>query len=102
LDEDVDLIVKRGWTPDQQGAFSMLQRVMTSHVGSPAFSKHTITFGCNQKTHRTNVWLWLARVRDMADERKAVHERFNRAELTDDLLRYVARLSWMLMVPLPR
>ncbi|HEX3943725.1 MAG TPA: hypothetical protein VHW69_06535 [Rhizomicrobium sp.] len=57
--------------------------------------KHTITFGCNQKTHLTNVWLWLARVRDMADERKAVHERFDRAELTDDLLRDVARLSWM-------
>jgi HTH-type transcriptional regulator/antitoxin HigA len=95
LNEDVDLIVKRGWTQDQQGAFSMLQRVMASHVGSPAFLKHTITFGCNQKTHLTNVWLWLARVRDMADERKAVHERFNRAELTDDLLHYVARLSWM-------
>jgi HTH-type transcriptional regulator / antitoxin HigA len=95
LNEDVDLIVKRGWTHDQQGAFSMLQRVMASHVGSPAFLKHTITFGCNQKTHLTNVWLWLARVRDMADEREAVHERFNRAELTDDLLHYVARLSWM-------
>jgi HTH-type transcriptional regulator/antitoxin HigA len=95
LNEDVDLIIKRGWTHDQQGAFSMLQRVMASHVGSPAFLKHTITFGCNQKTHLTNVWLWLARVRDMADERKAVHERFNRAELTDDLLHYVARLSWM-------
>jgi len=94
-DDDVELIVKRGWTHDEHGAFSMLQRVMASHAGSPAFLKHTITFGCNRKTHLTNVWLWLARVRDLADERKAVHQRFNRAELTDDLLHYVARLSWM-------
>jgi HTH-type transcriptional regulator/antitoxin HigA len=94
-DVDAELIVKRGWTDDRQGAFSMLQRVMASQVGSPAFLKHTITFGCNRQTHLTNVWLWLARVRDVADERKAVHARFNRAALTDDLLHYVARLSWM-------
>lgn len=94
-DVDAELIVKRGWTNDRQSAFSMLQRVMSSHVGSPAFLKHTITFGCNRQTHLTNVWLWLARVRDVADERKAVHARFDRADLTDDLLHYVARLSWM-------
>lgn len=92
---DAELIVNRGWRDDQQGAFSMLQRVMAGHNGSPAFLKHTITFGCNRETRLTNVWLWLARVRDVADERTAVHARFNRAELTDDLLRYVARLSWM-------
>jgi len=34
-------------------------------------------------------------VRDVADERKAVHTRFNPSELTDSLLHYVARLSWM-------
>ena len=94
-DEDVDLIVDRGWTHNPQDAFQMLQRVMASHPGSPAFLKHTITFGCKQRTNLTNVWLWLARVRDVADERKAVHARFKKADLTDDLLHYVARLSWM-------
>jgi HTH-type transcriptional regulator / antitoxin HigA len=79
-DVDAELILKRGWTDDRHGAFSML---------------HTITFGCNRQTHLTNVWLWLARVRDVADARQAVHARFNRAALTDDLLHYVARLSWM-------
>jgi HTH-type transcriptional regulator / antitoxin HigA len=94
-DADVDLIVDRGWTHNSRDAFEMLQRVMASQPGSPAFLKHTITFGCQRRTNLTNVWLWLARVRDVADERKAVHARFKKADLTDDLLHYVARLSWM-------
>jgi HTH-type transcriptional regulator / antitoxin HigA len=94
-DEEIKLIVKRGWQTDSLGAFAMIQRVMASHAGSPAFLKHTITFGCNQRTHLTNVWLWLARIREVADGRQAVHARFHKEALTDDMLRFVANLSWM-------
>jgi HTH-type transcriptional regulator/antitoxin HigA len=91
----VDLIVSRGWSNSEAGAVSMWQRLIAGRPGSPAFLKHTMTFGRNRSTNLTNVWLWLARVRDVADSREAVHARFNRSELNDELLRYVARLSWM-------
>jgi HTH-type transcriptional regulator/antitoxin HigA len=91
----VDLIVSRGWSSSEAGAVNLWHRLIASRPGSPAFLKHTMTFGRNSRTNLTNVWLWLARVRDVADSRMTVHGRFKRSELNDDLLRYVARLSWM-------
>jgi HTH-type transcriptional regulator/antitoxin HigA len=91
----VELIMNRGWSSSEAGAVNMWQRLIAGRPGSPAFLKHTMTFGRNRRTNLTNVWLWLARVRDVADARVAVHARFKQSELNDDLLRYVARLSWM-------
>jgi HTH-type transcriptional regulator / antitoxin HigA len=42
-----------------------------------------------------HVWLWLARVHEIAQSRTAVHRRYRRETLNDDALKYVARLSWM-------
>jgi HTH-type transcriptional regulator/antitoxin HigA len=91
----IKLIVSRGWSNSEAGARSLWHRLVTSPPGSPAFLKHTITFGRNPKTNLTNVWLWLARVRDVADARVQVHQRFQNSEFNDDLIRYVVRLSWM-------
>jgi HTH-type transcriptional regulator/antitoxin HigA len=68
---------------------------MGARPGSPAFLKHTITFGRNPRTNLTHVWLWLARVRDVADARHSVHARFQKEQLNEELIRYVIRLSWM-------
>ncbi|MGQ0836635.1 MAG: ImmA/IrrE family metallo-endopeptidase [Gammaproteobacteria bacterium] len=91
----VTLMVSRGWTLDEAGARNLWQRLMTAPSGSPAFLKHTLTFGRHGKTNLTNVWLWLARVRDVADSREHVHARFQRSDFTEDMIGYVARLSWM-------
>jgi len=90
-----DLMVNRGWTDSEAGARALWKKLIIAPNGSPAFLKHTLTFGRNPRTNLTNVWLWLGRVRETGESRTRVHGRFQRSELTEDLIRYVARLSWM-------
>lgn len=91
----IDLIVRRGWSSTEAGARNLWKQLLNQNPGSPAFLKHTVTFGKNRSTNFTNVWLWLARVRSVADAHESVQERFERSSLTEDLIRYVSRLSWM-------
>jgi HTH-type transcriptional regulator/antitoxin HigA len=91
----IDLIVSRGWSATEAGARNLWKRLINDHPGSPAYLKHTVTFGKNRSTNLTNVWLWLAQVRNIADAREGVHERYDKSSLTEDLIRYVSRLSWM-------
>jgi HTH-type transcriptional regulator/antitoxin HigA len=91
----IDLIVSRGWSATESGARNLWKRLINEHPGSPAYLKHTVTFGKNRNTNLTNVWLWLAQVRNIADAREGVQERFEKSSLTEDLIRYVSRLSWM-------
>jgi HTH-type transcriptional regulator/antitoxin HigA len=91
----IDLIISRGWSSTESAARHLWKILINDHPGSPAYLKHTVTFGKNRNTNLTNVWLWLARVRHIADAREAVHQRFDKSSLTEDLIRYVARLSWM-------
>jgi HTH-type transcriptional regulator/antitoxin HigA len=91
----IQLIVSRGWSATESGAQNLWKRLINEHPGSPAYLKHTVTFGKNRTTNLTNVWLWLAQVRNIANAREGVHERFEKSSLTEDLIRYVSRLSWM-------
>jgi HTH-type transcriptional regulator/antitoxin HigA len=91
----IELIVSRGWSATEAGALKLWKRLINEHPGSPAYLKHTVTFGRNRSTNLTNVWLWLAQVRNIADAREGVHQRFEKSSLTEDLIRYVSRLSWM-------
>lgn len=91
----IDLIVSRGWSPSPADANTLWKRLMGAKPGNPAFLKHTITFGRDQRTNLTHVWLWLARVRDVADQRHEVHARFEKAALNEELIRYVVHLSWL-------
>lgn len=93
-DMPVDLLVKRGWIESADAVSQLLKRLVAP-AGSPAFLRHTLTFGANAKTNRTHVWLWLARVRELADARPYLHGRYRKEYLNADLLRYVAKLSWM-------
>ena len=91
----IELIVSRGWSSTESGARHLWKRLINEHPGSPAYLKHTVTFGKSRNTNLTNVWLWLAQVRNIADTRELVHQRFDKSSLTEDLIRYVSRLSWM-------
>lgn len=88
------LLVKRGWVDSAEGVPHLIRRLFAP-AGSPIFLRHTLMFGASARTNRLHVRLWLARVRDVADSRTHLHGRFRPAELNEDLIRYVSRLSWM-------
>lgn len=95
LDEAAErLVAQRGWVRTGDSVSEWLNRLMAP-AGSPAFLKNTVTFGATARTNRTNVWLWLARVREVADSRTYLQGRYSKEALSMDLLKYVARLSWM-------
>src|SRR5687767_9692767 len=93
-DIEIDLLVKRGWVDDKLSAPELIKRFLAP-AGSPVLLRHTLTFGANSRTNRTNLWLWLSRVREVAESRSYLSGKFKKDVLTKDLLRYVARLSWM-------
>jgi HTH-type transcriptional regulator / antitoxin HigA len=93
------LLAKRGWIPAGDTVSQWLRRLMAP-AGSPVLLKNTVTFGATAKTNRTNVWLWLARVREIADSRSYLQGRYSREILDADVIRYIARLSWMDKGPL--
>ena len=93
-DVPADLLLKRGWLQRGESVAELLKRFMAP-VGSPILLKNTLTFGATSRTNRTNVWLWLARVREIADSRAYLHGRYAKDKLNPDLIRYVVKLSWM-------
>jgi len=88
------LLVKRGWVDSDEAIPGLIRRLFTP-AGSPIFLRHTLMFGTSARTNRLHVRLWLARVREVADSRTYLHGRFRPADLNEDLIRYVSRLSWM-------
>jgi HTH-type transcriptional regulator/antitoxin HigA len=94
--EDVpaSLLVKRGWVDSEEGIPQLIRRFFAP-AGSPIFLRHTLMFGASARTNRLHVRLWLQRVREVADSRTHLHGRFRLADLNQDLIRYVSRLSWM-------
>jgi HTH-type transcriptional regulator/antitoxin HigA len=93
-DVPVELVVKRGWISAGTGVSELIRRFLAP-AGSPVLLRHTLTFGASARTNRTHVWLWLSRVREVADSRSYLRGRFRRQTLDVELIRYVAKLSFM-------
>ena len=93
-DVPVELLAKRGWVDSNVSVAELLKRFFAP-AGSPILLRHTITFGANARTNRTHVWLWVSRIREIAEARITVHRRFRPENLNEDALKYVAKLSWM-------
>lgn len=93
-DIPINLLIKRGWIEGARSASELLKRFLAP-AGSPVLLRHTLTFGANARTNRTHVWLWLSRVREIADSRSYPAGKFRREEMSRDMLRYIAKLSWM-------
>jgi HTH-type transcriptional regulator/antitoxin HigA len=89
-----DLILKRGWVHSGESIPEWLKRLFAP-LGSPILLKNTLTFGATARTNRTNVWLWLARVREIADSRTYLHSKYEKDALNLDLIKYIVKLSWM-------
>lgn len=89
-----EIFLSRGWTDTAEGVNALVQRFLAP-AGSPVFLKQTLIAHANARTNRTNVWIWLSRIREVAASRTHLRGRFRDAELNEDLLRYLVRLSWM-------
>ena len=93
-DVPVELLVKRGWIESAKSV-SELMRQFLAPAGSPVLLRSTLAFGANARTNRTHVWLWLSRVREVAASRTYLNGKFRQEVLTQELLRYIVKLSWM-------
>ena len=93
-DIPTDLLVKRGWIERGASVTEMLNRFLAP-AGSPILLRNTLMLGATTRTNRTNVWLWLAHVREIADSRAYLQGKYNKDALNLDVIKYVARLSWM-------
>lgn len=89
-----DVLLKRGWIETADGAKALMQRFLAP-AASSVFLKQTLIARASAKTNRTNVWIWLSRIREVAASRTYLKSRFRESDLNEDLLRYLVRLSWM-------
>ncbi len=88
------LLAKRGWV-DSDASVAELRQRFFAPAGSPILLRNTVTFGASARTNRTHVWLWLSRIREIAESRIAIQRQFRPENLNEEALKYVAKLSWM-------
>jgi HTH-type transcriptional regulator/antitoxin HigA len=93
-DVPLALLVKRGWVDATSTAEELLARFLAP-AASPVLLKQVATFGASARTNPRHVWLWLARVREVAESRPSVQRRYHPETLNEELLKFIARLSWM-------
>jgi HTH-type transcriptional regulator/antitoxin HigA len=81
----VSELLTRRWVPSNGGIKEWIRNAL-----APAGSA-----GASKSTDKTKIWLWLARVREVAESRTYLSGRYKRGSLNDDAIRYLVRLSWM-------
>jgi HTH-type transcriptional regulator/antitoxin HigA len=98
-DDDVQLpmLAKAGFLSKedlaQLTARDVVQRYLRPARG-PLYLKRTLTFGSTPNTDKTNLKLWVSRVRELAAETRKQRGPWNEGTLSAEFLTYVARLSW--------
>lgn len=98
-DEDIQLpaLVKSGFflneDVSQLTARDVVQRYLKPQRG-PLYLKRTITYGATPETDKTNLRLWVSRVRELALTSRKQRGSWREGTLNEDFLAYIARLSW--------
>lgn len=87
-------ILQRRWVESLDDLNEWVRRALAP-AGSPAYLRNTLTVGATAATNKTKIWLWLARVREVAESRTYLHGRFTRDSLNHEALSYLVKLSWM-------
>ena len=102
VDDDADdislpLLAKSGWFSDEEISkltiSDIVQRYLKPKHG-PLYLKQTLTFGSTPKTNKTNLRLWVARVRELAENTKSARGTWRSDTLNEQFLVNVAKLSW--------
>jgi len=91
------LLVKSGFFSNEEASrFStadIVQRYLKPKHG-PLYLKRTITYGATPATNKTNLKLWVSRVRELATATRRQRGVWRPGTISEEFLTYVARLSW--------
>ena len=92
------LLVKSGWFSTEEAnrltTSDIVQRYLKPAHG-PLYLRHTITYGSSPDTNKTNLRLWLGKVRELAKQTRQERGPWRTDTLNEQFLSYVARLSWV-------
>ena len=83
FDEDVSTLTAR----------DVIQRYLKPSRG-PLYLKRTITYGTTPETDKTNLRLWVGRVRELALASRKQRRGWREGTINEEFLTYVAKLSW--------
>jgi HTH-type transcriptional regulator / antitoxin HigA len=96
-DIHLPLLIESGWFSDEEAAgltsADIVRRYLTPQHGA-LYLKHTITYGATPETNKTNLRLWVGRVRDLAKETRRERGAWRADTLNNEFLNYIAKLSW--------
>ena len=97
------LLAHSGWFSDDEMARLTTSDVVRRYLKparGPLYLKHTITYGATPETNKTNLRLWVGRVRELAQKSHRERATWHKGTLNEEFLNYVARLSWSESGPL--
>ncbi len=88
-------LVDSGWLPrDSSLAPSAIVHKYLAPSYGPLYLRRTITYGTSPETNKTNLKLWVSRVRELAAQGRKDRGPWRTETFDEDFLQYVARLSW--------
>ncbi len=90
-------ILRSGQFPEHEATrlttSAIVQRYLKPKHG-PLYLKQTITYGATPSTNKTNLKMWVGRVRELAHQTKRKRGVWRPGTLNEEFLTYVARFSW--------
>jgi HTH-type transcriptional regulator/antitoxin HigA len=90
-------LVKSGLFPDHEATrlttSAIVRRYLKPKHG-PLYLKRTITYGATPATNKTNLKLWVGRVRELANASRRQRGSWRPGTIDENFLLYVAHLSW--------
>ncbi len=96
-DISLSLLAKSGWFSDDEMSRLTISDVVQRYIKpkhGPLYLKQTLTFGSTPKTNKTNLKLWVARARELAEKTKSARGTWRSDTLNEQFLVNVAKLSW--------
>jgi HTH-type transcriptional regulator / antitoxin HigA len=90
-------LVKSGLFPDHEATrlttSAIVRRYLKPKHG-PLYLKRTITYGATPATNKTNLKIWVGRVRELANASRRQRGSWRPGTIDENFLLYVAHLSW--------
>lgn len=90
-------ILRSGQFPEHEATMlttsAMIERYLKPKHG-PLYLKQTITYGATPATNKTNLKMWVGRVRELAHQSKKERGVWRPGTLNEEFLAYISRLSW--------
>lgn len=90
-------LVKSGWFGGGEATRLTTAAVVKRYLKpphGPLYLRRTITYGATPETNKTNLRLWVGKVRELALESRRRRGPLRADTLNEEFLGYVAKLSW--------